>query len=131
MENNLENILLSKELLLKETLPEETLPKETLSEETLPKEALSEETLPKETLPEETLPKETLHEETSPEEETVPEEETGSQDKSELCINMKHNILLLSYNIVTGMTIQLPSSSLRGQQLKVLFILYWKMSTLL
>jgi len=76
---------------------------------------LSEETLPKETLPEETLAVEG----------TVPEEETGSQDKSELCMNVKHNILPLSHNIVTGMTIQLPPSLL-GEQLKVLFILYWK-----
>ena len=41
---------------------------------------------------------------------TSPEEETGLQGKSELCINTKHNTTLPS-NIVTGVTLKLPWSS--------------------
>jgi len=45
----------------------------------------------------------------------LPEEETRSQETSEMCIDMKYNTIL-PLNIVTGMTIQLPKPSFREQQ---------------
>ena len=46
-----------------------------------------------------------------------PEEETGLQGKSELCISTQHNTTLPD-NIVTGVTVQLQSS-LRQHDQKV------------
>ena len=46
---------------------------------------------------------------------TSPEEETGSQGKSELCVNAKC-CTALPDGIVTGVTIQLPRSSSPSRQ---------------
>ena len=51
-----------------------------------------------------------------------PEQETGSQGKSELCINMKHNTVLPD-NIVTGVTLQIPQQLSRQHDVKVLHYL--------
>ena len=49
-----------------------------------------------------------------------PEQETGSQERSELCINTQHNTTLLD-NMVIGVTIplQLTQSSLRQRDQRV------------
>ena len=44
-----------------------------------------------------------------------PKEETGSQEKSELCVSSNHNTRLPE-NIVTGVTVQLSLPSLRCEQ---------------